>query len=184
MALLIETGAGVAGANSYGVAGAGATTNAAATLAAARAYALDRGVILSADDAVVTAQLIHGTDYIESYARQFVGSPASVTQGLSWPRVSVLQSDSSIFPSNELPQPLLNALYQLCIDQNAGTVLMPTTDPAVDGGFVIEEAVGPISTKYSERIGTTKQPVLRAFDAIISALLYTSSLIGVRTLRV
>src|SRR3954470_21028454 len=107
MGLIIETGAGVALANSYGVAGVAPTTDATATLAAARAYALDRGVALSADNAVLTAQMILGTEYIESFARQFVGSVVSTTQGLSWPRKCVYQVDGSLFPTNDLPQPLL-----------------------------------------------------------------------------
>jgi hypothetical protein len=175
MPAVIETGAGVTGANCYGV------TDIAATMAAARAYATLRGVVLSADDPTLTAQLVKATDYIESLQAQFVGLPALTTQGLSWPRKNVVNSDGSSFPSNALPTALLNALYQLCIEQFNGVILMPTTDPSTSGGFVISEKIDVIETHYSERVGVTRAPIMPQVDGWIAKI---STNQGAMSLRV
>lgn len=74
MALVVETGAGVAGANSY------------LTVAELRAFAADRGLTLPVPDASVESLLIQAADYLE--LRTYVGDPVSSSQGLSWPRTS------------------------------------------------------------------------------------------------
>lgn len=162
IAIIIEDGTQVVNANSY------------VDLATVRSYALNRGVALSVTDDVVAAQLILAKDYIESKNDEFVGSRVTTTQVLSWPRQNVLQFDGSFLPTNTIPQALKDAQCQLVIEQFNGIVLMPTTDPA-SGGFVTHEKVDVLETTYSERVGTTREPIMRAVDALLKTLLSTGS---------
>jgi hypothetical protein len=160
MALVIETGSGVEGANSYGV------TDAAATLTAARAYAADRGVTLSNDAAVVTTYLIKATDYLESF--KYRGVPTSAEQPLSFPRKQLYAIDGSEFPSDKLPDSLLRALYQLCIEQSNGVVLQRTTDPK-GKGFLVREKIDVIEKQYSEQVSTSLN--MPAVNALLAGLI-------------
>lgn len=165
MALIIETGAGVPNANSYG------DTDGPTTIAAARSYAADRGVTLSATDSVVTAYLINGTDYLESFALRYVGLPADFTQSLSWPRQCVQFDPDTPFPDDEIPPILIQALYQTCIEQSNGIVLQPSTNYAASGGFVTMKKVDVIEKRFSEHIGTTALPVLPKVSSLLAGLL-------------
>lgn len=169
MALIVEDGTGVANANSYG------------TIGAARSYAVDRNITLSATDSVVSGQLVMGTDYLESFAQQFVGSPTSPTQALSWPRQNVMANSDTPFPSNSIPIDLIHALFECVIAQFNGVELQPSVDHS-GGGFIIEEKVDVIDTKFSERIGTTSQPMLPKVLALLAGLLNPN--VALRTVRV
>ena len=72
MALTVETGSGVVGANSY------------LTVAELRAFAAERGLTLPLPEGEVEALLIRAADYLE--LRSYIGSPLTDSQGLSWPR--------------------------------------------------------------------------------------------------
>jgi hypothetical protein len=178
MPLIIEDGSGVANATCYGV------DDAATTLDAARRFASDRGVVLSDDDAAITAYLLKAMDYIESREDEFVGERTDVDQSLSWPRKCVIKRDGSAFPDDEIPQSLLNALYQLCIEQFNGVALMPTTDNAGNGGFVIKEKVDVLETTYSEKIGTTRDPIMPAVEAWLKSIVSNASGFPLRTVRI
>lgn len=169
MALTVEDGSGVPNANSYG------------TIAGARAYAVDRGIALSATDSVVSSQLIIGTDFLESFADRYVGRPTSFTQSLSWPRKCVNFDPDNLFPSNQIPVSLVQALYQAVIEQSNGIDLQPTVDHT-QGGFIIQEKVDVLETRYSERIGTTSDPLLPKVMALLSGLLNPK--IAMTTVRV
>lgn len=173
--LVIETGAGIAGANCYGV------TDGPTTIAACRQYALDRGIALSAVDATISVQMILATDYLESFSEQFVGRPTLYTQALSWPRSLVQFDPDSPYPSNQIPFQLLNGLYQAVIEQFNGIVLQPSVDQS-QGGYVLEEKVDVILTKYSEKLGTTSAPLLPKVVALISSLLNPG--VALRTVRI
>lgn len=72
MALVVEDGTGVEGANSY------------LTVAELRAFAGDRGLTLPVTDSEVEKLLVKATDYLE--LKSYIGDRASDNQGLSWPR--------------------------------------------------------------------------------------------------
>lgn len=169
MPLIVEDGTGVANANSY------------TTLSQARAYALLRGIVLSADDSILTAQIILATDYLESFALQYVGQPTSYTQSLSWPRKSVQFDPDNPYPSNAIPPQLISAQCQAVIEEFNGITLQPSVDRS-QGGFVTESKVGPLDTKYSEKIGTTSEPFLPKVSALLSALLNPG--VALKTVRV
>lgn len=174
MALKVEDGSGFADSNSFG------------SIAGARAYASDRGIDFSAlSDGAVSAFLIKGTDYLESRSSDYFGQPSTTTQALSWPRVNVVKSDGTSLPSSgagSIPQALINALYQLCIEQNNGINPLASTDYS-QSGFVVSEKVDVIETRYSERIGTTKSAVMPAVDSLLRGLLRNQSSSGLVTVR-
>lgn len=168
MALTVEDGTGVAGANSY------------ASLATLRAYASARGVTLPADDAALEAFALLGMDYLEGLRGRYQGAKTDPTQPLQWPRYPVV-IDGADFPSDAIPVELVNALCRLCIEQHAGVDLSPTRT----GAFIIEDTTGPITTKYSEKLGggAGSPPDMPAVDALLSPLL-TVGRVGIAFTRV
>lgn len=170
MALIVEDGSGVPGANSYD------------TVANATSYAADRGITLPSDTTgTVTAWLILGTDYLESFTERYVGRPASFAQALSWPRQCVEFGPDNPFPDNEIPTQLVAALDQCVIAQFQGIVLQPLVDHT-QGGYVIEDKVDVLITKFSERIGTTSSPLLPTVMSLLQTLLIPTA--ALRTVRI
>lgn len=160
MALVIENGTGVVGANSY------------ATLATIRTYAANRGVTLSADDTVLEPLVHKAMDFIEGHRGRFQGSKTDTTQALQWPRTGV-SIDGEEIDTDAIPDILVSLLCRLCMEQDAGTDLTPTRNSA----FITEEKVGPLTTKYSEAIGggAGSTPTMPAVDALLEPLLKTGT---------
>lgn len=173
--LIVENGAGIANANAYGAVGQVAVD----VLAFARLFASNRGVSLSLDDNVVSTQLINAVDYLESM--NYVGSPVLYTQALSWPRQNVLFDPSTPFPTNQVPVQVLNAQYQLVIEQANGIVLNPSVDRSA-GGFIIEQRVDVLTTRYSERVGTSSYPSMPKVTAFLRTVVIAN--VAMRTVRV
>lgn len=122
------------------------SANSYVSVAAVRAYWLDRAIDLSTyTDAQIEAAAVKATDYLDAKYK-WVGYQLRTTQGTQWPRGSVSTRLAG------LPPALLNAACALA--QRALTKsLMP--DPTVDAsGLQVTEAtktVGPISvtTKFT-----------------------------------
>ena len=167
--LIVEDGSGVTNANSY------------ETVAGVRAYALNRGIVLSAVDNDVIVQLITACDYLESFADQYVGQPVLYTQALSWPRQMVQFDPNTPFPTNAIPTQLIQAQDEAVIAIFQGITLQPDVDYS-GGGYLIEAKVGPIISKYSEKIGTTSEPILPKVMAKLKMLLNPG--VALRTVRV
>lgn len=161
MSLIVEDGTGITNANTYG------------TAAGARSYASARGVTLSASDAVVEPMLVNAMDYLNSLT--FVGKVVTDGQSLSWPRTCVFYSSGAAYPANTIPSALVDAQYQLVIEQFNGIDILPSTDWKSQGGFVIEDKVDVLTTKFSEKIGTTSRPLMPKVDALLSGLIGASS---------
>jgi hypothetical protein len=116
--------------------------NAYIDVAALRAYALDRGVNLSAtsDDDLKVA-IIKASDFLDS-AYSFTGLPVYTTQGTAWPR--------SILPLalRGLPPILIKACCSLALRaaQNIALHVDPTVDPSGLAVSSTTKKVGPIET--------------------------------------
>lgn len=131
MALVVEDGTGVPGANTY------------VSLADAIAYALARGVTLPADETAASVLLIKSMDYIEAFRSRFQGSKTSGTQPLQWPRRCV-EIDGADFPDDAIPAELIGAECQCVMEIFAGTDLQANT-----GGQTVKmEKVDVIETEY------------------------------------
>lgn len=109
MALIIEDGSVVTGANSY------------VTLADIRAYALARGVTLSADDPTLEVDVVKAMDYLLSLEQQgqYVGYRTSDAQALSFPREDVYLYGFEV-PNNSIPQSMIDAECRLVMYIGAG----------------------------------------------------------------
>src|SRR5574340_177867 len=167
MALVIETGSGISGANSY------------VTLIEARTYHQDRGTVLFADDIVLSGLLVRATDYIESLRDRFKGTKVFPDPSyLQWPRYSVYIDDNED-PLSELIVPILikNAQCQLAFE-------LQTVDPlrTSDQAYPVKrEKVDVIETEYA--VVNNSGPALPSIpkvDALLAPLLRWSGLTSVR----
>lgn len=153
MALTVEDGSIVTGANSY------------ITLAEARAYATDRGVTLSATDADLEPLLIKATDYLESFADRYKGEVVEYDQPLSWPRAYAEFRGYEIDAAT-IPESLKRAQMQAVIELHNGVDLMPTET----GARVKREEVGPIKTEY-DLSRSPSLPNMPLLESILGPLL-------------
>lgn len=138
MAIIVEDGSIVTGANSY-VSVADLTT-----------FATARGVTLVDDEEML---LIKAMDYIEQLA--YKGVKRTRDQGLQWPRVDVY-IDGYYFDSDEIPQQLKDGLCHAAIAIDEGN------DPLADevrktirekvGDLEVEYAPGSVSAVYNKKI--------------------------------
>ncbi len=156
MALIIEDGTGVAGANSY------------VTLSQIRAYAEARGYELPAVDAELEAMAIRAMDYLEGRRADYQGYKTDPAQDLQWPRTDVL-IDCAPFPSDKIPVELKNAQCQLCIEQ----LTMPDLEPSTDGYAIASEKVDVIQVEYATggRLSGSAMPAQPDYPKV-DALLY------------
>lgn len=170
MALVVEDGTGKVDSNTY------------VDLADIRAYALARGVTLSADDTVLESQVFQAMDYLESKRDCYQGKKVypETPQALQWPRYPVY-IDGFIVDASTIPTELKDAECQLVMQVHAGVDLMPTSEDA----FITEEKVGPLTTKYSDKIRTSLEPQMNTVKALLQPL-YKSGCgqYGLKTIRV
>lgn len=167
MALVIETGAGIDGADSF------------ATVEDARTFALSRGVTLSATDSVVEVLLRKACDFIESVEARFKGDRVDAAQALSWPRSGVYLFESETeFSQTAIPALLVKAQCQLAMDAVTVDLL-----PNGTGREVIKQKIDVIETTFSERKAGTVSPELNKAMAILEPLFAKGGL-QISTLRV
>ena len=142
MAFVVETGAGVANANSY------------ASVAAADAYATDRGIDNWISQTTTEKQraLIKATDYLEAvYREAWKGYRVTATQGLSWPRCEVVV-DTFPVEANIVPGAVVNACVEMALRATTGTALIED-----QGQTVKREKVDVIEVEYADYSDPTKR---------------------------
>jgi len=174
--ITVEDGTIVTDANSY------------VTIAEARSFADDRGITLSVDDAVVSVELILAKDYLEGLRSEYQGVQTNQQvdgtekqQSLQWPRYGVYMNCSeTMFDENSIPVELKNAQMQLCIEQFNGINLFPT----YSGKYVIDEMVGPLRTKYSEKLGSSSTVRMIAVENFLNPLFGQCSTGRLRSTRI
>lgn len=168
--IIVEDGSGIANANSY------------VTVDEVRQYAAQRGVSLPSDDDAVASMIIKATDYLESFACKYQGRKTDCEQSLQWPRTGVVMCCDD-YPSNAIPKQLKSAQASAVLIQNEGLVLQPNVTAA---DYVIEETVGPITTKYANPIQAGISATFTALDSLLNPLFYAScgQAFALRTVRV
>jgi hypothetical protein len=154
MALIIEDGTVIAGANSF------------ATVEEARAYTEARGVELPLDDAEVEHALVKAGDYLISYEQKLKGQRVQQAQTMVYPRFGVILYDTQ-FPSTGIPQQLKDAQIELATYAADGVVLRPVGA----GRETRREEVGPIKLEYFEGGRSSIDPVFNAANDILKPLL-------------
>lgn len=158
MALVIENGAIVTGANSY------------IDVPAAKAYASARGADLGTDDAVIEQRLLVAMDYLESLNYKGTRTSPDV-QPLAWPRADVT-FDGRTFADNVIPQQLKNAQAQLAIELSNGVAIFASSGASSGGAkFVKREKVDVIETEYATPKETGEESLAVASMPAVDALL-------------
>lgn len=158
MALVIEDGTQVTGAQSY------------ATAAQLRAYALLRGVALSVSDSVLEPFLIKAMDYLESKRNQYQGIRVASTQALQFPRAGVT-IDGWTVEDDEIPQILLDAQCALAMEVADGNDLMPTKLADSSGAVVREKLEGLGEVQYSDNAsGRLFRPMFDKAEQLLAPL--------------
>ena len=143
MAFTVETGSGVAGANSY------------IDVAAFKAYHAERGNDVTAIEGSTAIQrlLVKATDYIEQqFGLRFMGSREFSTQPLSFPRVGLYSRDGVLITG--IPDRLKWAQAEYALQANSRELFL--TPPATTtGGQVLRlrEVIGPIETEVEYAAG-------------------------------
>jgi hypothetical protein len=134
MAFVVETGAGLADANSY------------ASVADADAYVADRGIAgwATLSSTVKQQSLIRGTDYLEqTYREAWRGFRVTSTQALSWPRSDVVV-DTFLVAANVVPKAVIRACIEMALRASDGDELISDL-----GQQVVREKVDVIETQYA-----------------------------------
>lgn len=164
MALVIEDGTVVAGANTY------------VDVETAKEYAAARGVDLGTDDVVTEQRLLGAMDYLESL--RYRGRRTEPDeQLLAWPRSGVCY-DGVAIGSNIIPARLKAAQSQLVIELFNGVVIFSSSGASSTGGeFIKKEKVDVLETEYAtpKETGEVLLSVasMPAVDALLRGLLAT-----------
>jgi len=168
MTLVVETGAIVAGADSY------------ISLSAARTYAASRGISISGVDATAEVQLRKGFDYIEARRLRYQGVKANAGQVTQWPRLYAYLDGEEI-DSATIPAILQYAQVHVAAAIEAGLDVLPN---AANDGFITRSKIGGTSgmveTVYSEQISTTGIPIIRKAEECLAPLYASTGLTAVR----
>lgn len=106
MAITLEDGTGVAGANSY------------VTVAELRTYAGDRGVTLPVADASVEYLLVKAADHLETL--EYVGTSEFTDQGLNFPRL--VTDSTGVATSSGVPAAIKRAQKMLALEAQNGAL--------------------------------------------------------------
>lgn len=172
--IIVEDGSIVANANAY------------IDVAEATAYAAQRGVTLPADADAVAAMIIQATDFLESKACEYAGKKTDPEQSLQWPRTDayLFGDDETPYDPHTIPKNLKQAQAALVIAVSQGVVLLPNVGPQ---DYVIEETVGPITTKYANPIQAGIGITFTGVDYLLSSLYGECgqcSPFSIRTIRV
>lgn len=163
MTLIVEDGTKVAGANSY------------ATVAQAdeRQELLGDEIWPDLDTSEKETFLIRATLFMTMrYRLLWAGYRVSTTQALDWPRYQVTFVDGpgeyspfdSFYPNNVVPTEIVNATIDVAVRISNGQDLLPDLGPPV-----LEETVGPITTKYAR--DARQITLFQTVDSLLSVFL-------------
>ena len=165
MALVIEDGTNVPGANSY------------ATVQQIRDYNIARDITFPDDDTKVEVAATKAMDYLLTYSQRWGGNRTyGVLQALDWPRRGIVAGGIEVY-KDYVPGGVVAAQCYL-----AG--LSQTVDLAgvQDTRAVTKEVIGPIETDYSTTAGAGIGPILPLLTAMLAPFTKTTG--GLKARRV
>lgn len=128
MALVVETGGIVPGADSY------------VSLAGARALAASYGLALPADDAEAEVALRNGAVYVGLQEPSMCGRRVSASQSLAYPRQGVSLYGFAL-ASDVIPPQVIHAQVVAAVEYGAGTDVRASSDGRVTETERVEGAV-------------------------------------------
>jgi hypothetical protein len=153
MALTIETGAGIPGADSY------------ATIAEADAYHTALGnTAWIGTDAVKEVALRQAAQYM-NFSYSWKGAKTAQANTLAWPRHGVVDADGFIVDSGAIPVQVKNAQIELALRALSGSLVTDTQA----GAKVAREKVDVIERQYFA--GQTSQAAFVAVDRMLYGLI-------------
>lgn len=168
MALTVETGAGLADADSY------------AALETINAYATSRGLTFvitgGTNEADAEAAARRGTVWLDAtYRGRYPGRKANGrSQALEWPRINAYdrQVPPEYLESDEIPQEIIDACCEAAIREKASPgSLSPDVTP---GAIVKRERVeGAVEVEYASQGASvaSQRPISTVIDDILGSLL-------------
>lgn len=165
MALVVETGQGVAGANTF------------ADIAYADAYFSASGETgWTGESAAKEAALVRAGRYLNGL--RWIGDKVDrVYQAMCWPRYDVPLPGASgggsyanCWPSNEIPEAVKQAQCEAALRYLAGTDMLPDLER---GGQVVMERVDVITTQYAS--GAPAGTRFLAVEALLRPFLKSSA---------
>lgn len=139
MALVIEDGSIVPGAESY------------ATAAELAVYAANFGKTIPADD--VAREVLLRRAALEMEAIPWRGQAANSAQALAWPRGGVRRQNWDI-PSDVIPPQIKAGQMALAAEIHVDDLV----DPETKRGAVVSETVGPLSRTYAAASKSASKP--------------------------
>lgn len=142
-----------------------------------RAFALARGVTLSADDTTLEVIVIKSMDYLIEFEDSLLGCRLGPEQELMYPREKVVYFGEDL-AEDAIPRELLKAQAVAVMEISAG--VDPT--PNETSVRVIKNKVGPIEQTFSDKGSAGVKPILNKVKVALSPLLKSNS--GLRTNRV
>lgn len=112
--------------------------------------------------------LRRATDYmIAEYRTKWLGKRSSTVQALDWPRSGVILADVGLYPSDVVPKEVQRACAELAARAATGELLDD------EEAKIIEEAIGPIVTKYDQSSTSRKKyPII---DSTLRPFLFGST---------
>lgn len=167
MAVVVEDGSGVEGANSY------------VSLADAVSYATARGLTFPASPAgPAEAALIRATAAIDAtYRSRFPGQRVSGRdQALEWPRKYAGDAEGNPIAANEIPQEVVNAVCEAAVRElDQPGVMLPDLER---GGQIKSIKAGSVAIEYGAN--ATAETVFSLIDRLLAGLIgqETSGLFG------
>lgn len=165
MALIVEDGTGVIGANSY------------ITVAELRAFATDRAITIPVEDSLCTPLLVKATDYLD--LRDYIGTKAIDSQGLAWPRKAEgwYTEDNGIYIYT-IPSVLKTAQAMVAIEVQNGELL-----PSIRPGKYTSAKVGSLSVSYATDANRSAAIRMTAVDTLLNPLLADGGFRILKTVR-
>lgn len=169
MALIVETGTGVSGADSY------------ISLADANTYVSNHGTSAAwsaAPEASKEQALRLATQYIDlKYGDRFKGcktwNSQAKRQSLQWPRRGAIDNDGYEYSDDELPACLLSAVVEAALRVIAGDDLLGV----MDTGIIASESstIGPLSQSISYVGGKGPYKQYPKIQALIRPIINSST---------
>lgn len=137
MALVIENGTGVTGANSY------------VTAAQWDSWATARGITHSHSDAQIEKYILRAMDYFENL--NFIGDKATDEQELQWPRTNVV-IDRYAVSATIIPDEVKKAVYEIVKTESDSDSFL-----AVQERQTTSEKIGDIQVTYKNNASMRKR---------------------------
>lgn len=162
MAIVVEDGTGLAGAETY------------LSVADADSYHASLGqTAWTGTDAAKEAALRKGSRYLDArYQRLWNGQRVNGRdQGLMWPRYSATDVEGWPVASDAVPVEVERAAAEAALREleDPGSLSPDVTNSA--GGTVIREKVGPLEVEYAEGSTGRLRPLVQVLDDILAPLL-------------